>query len=197
MTRFGVSVCALIGALVASPIYAETPTVYNEYIFDGTELRCAIDPSTLEGATQEEVSEAGLSRCLSMGDLHILMSRADAEALLPAPKGEGVMFQGALHYTYVYVIDRQPAGYYVVGYYNDIVVSIQATGREVLPPARFSSVGLGTSSQEIRDRFGPPEAIRPVAELGGEEWVYGLFSFIVLEPIGVYSIRLEVPEMTR
>lgn len=197
MSRFGVSVCALIGALVASPVLAETPTVFNEYVFDGTNLRCYIDPEPLEGATQEQMRDATVRQCLNFGQLHIYMTRSDAEALLPPAEGDGVMFKGILHYTYVYVMNQEAAGYYVIGYYDDFIVSLQATGREVQPPAQFSSVGLGTSTEEIRKRFGPPDIVRPVAELHGEEWIYGSFSFIVIEPIGVYSIRVVAPEMSQ
>lgn len=196
---------ALPIAFAAATVIATAPTAVraqdgppiDEYAFSGGAIGCSVSKDAVEGLdpASDEYWEVFTRRCLRMGDIYIHMTRAEAEALLP-PINQEIPDGDILYVTYPHFENDQLAGYYTLGYRDDVVIMIQATGAVVEPDSHFSSVRLFAPKETIIMRFGPPHAVIPVPDIEGEFWGYGEheFSFEIVNGL-VYSIRLNAPEL--
>lgn len=135
----------------------------------------------------------GLQDCLRMGPLQIGMSLFDVSRELGKPS-RVVVQDGATLRVYVIPINV-PEGhslpYWVVGFRDGTVSSLQMTGDRGSRHLAFSSIRLGDPKTRVIEVLGEPFLTRGVKEVDAEFWGYSPFP-ISLEIKGgrVYSIRI-------
>lgn len=131
--------------------------------------------------------------CLRMGTLQIGMSLFDVSRELGKPY-RVVEQGGATVRVYVIPIDvpeGHPLPYWVVGFRDGKVSSLQMTGETGDRRVAFSSIRLGDPESRVLEVLGEPYLTRDVTDVEAEFWGYSPFP-ISLEIKGgrVYSIRI-------
>lgn len=168
------------GAAAAEPAIAA-----NEFRRAGATLAC-ITPA-------EPKDSGGMRDCLRIGPLQVGMSLFDVSRELGKPY-RVVEQDGATLRVYVISVEappNSPLPYWVVGFRDGRVDSIQMTGERGDERFAFSSIRLGDPKSRVVEILGAPFATRNVEDVGAEFWGYAPFP-ISLEIKGgrVYSIRI-------
>jgi len=155
--------------------------VPNEFRYAGNALIC----------TREHLTDDGYLPCLTIGGIKIGDSISTVEKKYPD------IFKTITNpdtsITKVYPvegsIDEDP--YFVVVYKNNLVSSIQLTGRGTKEILSFSSIRLGDQYKKALEVIGPPSKKNNVQEINGEIWSYFPFPIsIEIVDNKVYSIKV-------
>lgn len=149
---------------------------------------------TLTCTTPELPQDAsGMHDCLRMGPLQVGMSLFEVSRELGKPY-RVVEQDGATFRVYVISVNApegHPLPYWVVGFRDGVVSSLQMTGEKGDRRLAFSSIRLGDSKTHVLQILGEPFLRQDVTDVGAEFWGYSPFPIsLEIKEGRVYSIRI-------
>lgn len=179
------ALAALIAATGATGVAAAPELAPNEFRRAGATLACV--------TSEEPEGPSGMRGCLRMGPLQIGMSLFEVSRELGEPY-RVVEQGGATLRVYVISVDvppNSPLPYWVVGFRDGRVSSIQMTGERGDDGLAFSSIRLGDPKARVVEILGEPYMTRDVDDVKAEFWGYSPFPISLEVKAGkVYSIRI-------
>lgn len=174
-----------VAALTMSAVRAAGEPAPYEFRRAGAGLACILPDGPDE--------PAGMRGCLRVGPLRIGMSLFDVSRELGTPdrvvERDGVTLR-------VYAIplrlrEGESLPYWVVGFRDGTVTSIQLTGEQDGVDVAFSSIRLGDPKVRVVEILGEPHMTRDVDDVDAEFWGYAPFPISFEIKNGrVYSIRI-------